>query len=90
VGNLGGYQTITTAAKEAGGVDKLISAIKKAAYGKGFGTGATVGALAVGGAVAVASRFRQAKEAREERAEAAEEQLKATLREPADPESSGS
>ncbi|MEU6668692.1 hypothetical protein [Streptomyces sp. NPDC046727] len=95
--NLGAYQVITTAAKEAGGVDKLISAIKKAAVDgaalrlrvQGVGIGVT-GTLVVGGAVAAASRLRGAKKARQERAEEAEKLLKAKLQEPGDAERNGS
>ncbi|MEU4179315.1 hypothetical protein [Streptomyces sp. NPDC026589] len=57
-GNLGHYQEITTAAKEAGGVDKLISSIEAAAaskaFPKAFGLGIGACALTVGG-VAVAT-----------------------------------
>jgi hypothetical protein len=95
--NLGAYQAITTAAKEAGGVDKLISVIKKAAVAdaalklrvQGVGIGVT-GTLVVGGAVAAASHFRGVKKARREQAEEAEKLLKAKLQGPGDTEESGS
>ncbi|MFE7238220.1 hypothetical protein [Streptomyces sp. NPDC057580] len=79
MGNLGRYQDITTAAKAAGGVDKLIKAIEKVAYVKGAGVGAA-GVLAVGGAVAAARHFQGAKKAAEE----AKEQLKAEVQESTD------
>lgn len=89
MGNLGRYQYITTAAKEAGGVDKLISAIKKAAVDdaalklrvQGLGIGVT-GTLVFGGAAAAAVRLRGAKKARQERGEEAEKLLKEKLQEP--------
>ncbi|MGX1976025.1 hypothetical protein [Streptomyces kronopolitis] len=95
MGNLGRYQEITTAAKEAGGVDLLISAFKKAAVDdvalklrvQGVGIAVT-GALVVGGAVAAASRFRGTNKARQERAEEAEKLLRAKLQEADDAEES--
>jgi hypothetical protein len=68
-------------AKEAGGVDKLIRAIEKAAFQKGAGAGA-VGALAVGG-VAVAAK--RSWDTRKARAEEAKEQLKAKVQGSAEP-----
>ncbi|MEU5267103.1 hypothetical protein [Streptomyces hygroscopicus] len=84
MGNLGAYQAITTAAKAAGGVDKLISTIKKAAFAKGVAAGAVGGVLAACGGFAVTGRVRDALKAREARAEEAEEQLKALVREAMD------
>lgn len=64
MGNLGPYQDIVTAAKQAGGVQSLIKMIEKQAvskaapaiYAKGLGTGAALASasavLAVSGAVA--------------------------------------
>jgi hypothetical protein len=84
MGNLGAYQVLTTAAKNAGGVDALLREIKKAAFDKGVKVGAVGGGLAVGGVVAVASRVRGAQKAREARAEEAEAQLKAQVQESTD------
>jgi predicted MFS family arabinose efflux permease len=81
MGNLGAYQAITTAAKAAGGVDKFISAIEKAAFNKGAAAGAVGGGLVVGGAFAVANRVRGAWKAREARAEEAKQELRALVQE---------
>lgn len=89
MGNLGPYEVITTAAKAAGGVDEWIGAIKKAAVAdaalklrlQGAGIGVAGAAMVGGAVVAAAKRHQAAKEARRERAEEAERQLKATVEE---------
>jgi hypothetical protein len=82
-GNLGLYQEITTAAGKAGGVDKLISSIEKAAASKAFGKGVglgVAGALAVvGGAAAVKRSFDARRAAREALADESKEILKAKI-----------
>jgi hypothetical protein len=99
LGNLGDYQGIVVAAKEAGGVDKLIGQIEKGAVSKAapriFGTGALVG-VALGAATFIApmacKRYVNVKTAREALAEDAKAQLQAAVEdspggEGADPES---
>ncbi|WPP33179.1 hypothetical protein [Streptomyces sp. CL7] len=85
--NLGRYQEFTTQAKEAGGVDKLIEALKEAARNEaapgvrwqGIGIGA-VGTLAAAGVTAFAvSQFQANKRAREEAVNEAEERLKKSI-----------
>ena len=89
-GNLGRYQAIVMAAKEAGGVDKLIEQIEKGAVSKAaprirmqgafvgaLGTAAVTG-MGVGAAVA-AKRYMDNKKAREALAEDAKAQLKAVV-----------
>ncbi|MFJ4331947.1 hypothetical protein [Streptomyces sp. NPDC088935] len=75
--NLGKYGEITKQAAEAGGVDKLISAIEKAAYAKGAATGVLVGGAAVSGVTAVVMAYRS----RKARGEEAKEHLRAAARE---------
>jgi hypothetical protein len=75
--NLGKYGEITKQAAEAGGVDKLISAIEKAAYTKGAAVGVVVGGAAVSGVTAAVMAYRSHKA----RAEEAKEQLRTTARE---------
>lgn len=86
MGNLGKYQDIVTAAKEAGGVDKLIEQIEKGAVSRAapriHREGAVAGALgtaAMGAAVMAAKRYRDNKKAREALAETAKAQLKAAV-----------
>jgi hypothetical protein len=84
LGNLGKYQDIVVAAKEVGGVGKLIKeigegAVAKAApriFGKGVLVGATLGTAATGVA---AKRYLDNKKAREVLAENAKAQLKAAV-----------
>lgn len=77
MGNLGKYQEITTLAKKAGGVDKLISAIEKAAFAKGATVGAVVGGAAASGVAVAVKRY----QSRKARAEEAKEELKAAVQE---------
>jgi hypothetical protein len=89
-GNLGRYQDIVMAAKEAGGVDKLIEQIEMGAVSKAaprirtqgvfvgaLGTAAVTG-VGVSAAVA-AKRYLDNKKAREAFAEDAKAQLKAAV-----------
>ena len=88
MGNLGKYQDIVTEAKLAGGVDKLIEIIEKAAaakefpktFGKGVGTGA-LATLGTGVVVVAMRRLLERKKAREALANEAKEQLIAELEE---------
>ncbi|KAB8186008.1 hypothetical protein [Microbispora catharanthi] len=89
MGNLGKYQDIVTAAKQAGGVDKLIQVIEEAAvvtaspkiFRKGAGAG-VLGTLVAGGVVAVAvKRYLGDKKAREALVNEAKEQLKTKVEE---------
>jgi hypothetical protein len=97
LGNLGKYQDIVVAAKEVGGVDKLIEIIEEVAVAKAaprsFRKGALVGALgtaATGVAAAMAAkRYRDNKKAREDLAEYAKAQLKAAVEGSPDVESAG-
>lgn len=86
MGNLGRYQDLVMAAKEVGGVDKLIEQIGEGAVSKAapriFGKGALVGALgtaATGVAAMAAKRYLDNKKARETLAEGAKAQLKAAV-----------
>ena len=86
MGNLGKYQDIVVAAKEVGGVDKLIEQIEKGAVSKAAPRirrkGALVGALgtaATGVAAMAAKRYLDNKKAREALAEDAKAQLKAAV-----------
>ena len=87
MGNLGRYQDLVMAAKEVGGVDKLIEQIGDGAVSKAapriFGKGALVGALgtaATGVAAMAAKRYLDnKKKAREALAEDAKAQLKAAV-----------
>lgn len=86
MGNLGRYQDIAVAAKEVGGVDKLIEQIAEGAVSKAapriFGKGALVGVLgtaATGVAAIAAKRYLDNKKAREALAEDAKAQLKAAV-----------
>ncbi|CAM5263152.1 hypothetical protein ABT013_16490 [Streptomyces bacillaris] len=74
--NLGKYGEITKQAAEAGGVDKLISVIEKAAYTKGAAVGVVVGGAAVSGVAAAVVAYRS----RKARAEAAKKELRTTAR----------
>lgn len=86
MGNLGKYQDFVVAAKEVGGVDKLIEqigedAVSRAApriFGKGALAGATLVTAATGAAMA-AKRYLHNKKAREALAEDAKAQLKAAV-----------
>jgi hypothetical protein len=82
LGNLGSYQDIVVAAKEVGGVNKLIEQIGEGAVSKAapriFGEGALVGALGTAAAMA-AKRYLDNKKAREALAEDAKAQLKAAV-----------
>lgn len=88
-GNLGRYQDIVMAAKESGGVDKLIEQIEKGAVSKAAPRirlqGAFVGALGTAvtgmgvGAAVAAKRYLENKKAREALAEDAKAQLKAVV-----------
>jgi hypothetical protein len=82
LGNLGKYQGIVAAAKEVGGVDKLIEKIGEEAVSKAapriFGKGVLVGALGVATGVA-AKRYLDDKKAREDLTEDAKAQLKAAV-----------
>jgi hypothetical protein len=86
LGNLGEYQDIVVAAKEVGGVDKLIKkigegAVSKAApriFGKGVLVGATLGTAATGAAMATKCYLGN-KKVREALAEDAAAQLKAAV-----------
>ncbi|WP_217549578.1 hypothetical protein [Streptomyces sp. GbtcB6] len=79
-GNLGPYEEFTTAAGKAGGVDKLISSIEKAAASKGFGKGVRAGVagalVVVGSAAAVKRSLDARKAAREALADESKEILK--------------
>ena len=86
MGNLGSYQDIVTAAKEAGGVQSLIKmiesqAVSKAApsiYAKGFGTGvalASAGVALVGAGAVAGKKFLHQRKADQEVAEEAKTQL---------------
>ena len=86
MGNLARYQDIVVAAKEVGGVDKLIEQIGEGTVSKAapriFGKGALVGALgtaATGVAAMAAKRYLDNKKAREDLAEYAKAQLKAAV-----------
>jgi hypothetical protein len=87
LGNLARYQDIVVAAKEVGGVDKLIEQIGEGAVSKAapriFGKSALVGALgtaATGVAAMAAKRYLDnKKKAREALAEDAKAQLKAAV-----------
>ncbi len=86
MGNLARYQDIVVAAKEVGGVDKLIEQIGEGAVSKAapriFGKGALVGALgtaATGVAAMAAKRYLDNKKAREALAKDAKAQLKAAV-----------
>ncbi|SCF58267.1 hypothetical protein [Streptomyces sp. Cmuel-A718b] len=76
-GNLGLYQDITTAAKDAGGVDKLISNIEAAAvskaFPKAFSQGVGACAVAVGGVAFVGFAVKRHRAKREIRAALASE-----------------
>ncbi|MEU2197512.1 hypothetical protein ABZ592_30960 [Streptomyces fimicarius] len=74
--NLGKYGEITKQAAEAGGVDKLISVIEKAAYTKGAAVGVVVGGAAVSGVAAAVVTYRS----RKARAEEAKKVLRTTAR----------
>ncbi|WP_369780432.1 hypothetical protein [Streptomyces sp. R33] len=80
MGNLGAYEAFTTAAKKAGGVEKLVKQIEEAAAKNAFPKAFAIGALstvAVGGLWKVGvDRYRNAKNNREELAEEAKRQLK--------------
>ncbi|MGW6791788.1 hypothetical protein [Streptomyces chartreusis] len=82
-GNLGQYEVFTTAAGKAGGVDKLISSIEKAAaskaFGKGVGLGVAGALAAVGGAAAVKRSLDARRAAREALADESKEILKAEI-----------
>ncbi len=83
MGNLGKYQDIVVAAKEVGGVDKLIEQIEEGAVSKAapriFGKGALVGALGTALAAMASKRYLDNKKAREALAEDAKAQLKAAV-----------
>jgi hypothetical protein len=90
LGNLGKYQDIVQAAKEAGGVDKLIENIGEGAVSKAapkiYVRGALAGALgtaatgvATGVVVMAAKRYLDNKKAREALAEDAKAHLKAAV-----------
>lgn len=86
MGNLGEYQNIVVAAKEVGGVEKLIGQIEKGAVSKAAPRirmkGVLVGALgtaATGVAAMAAKRYLDNKKAREALAEDAKAQLKASV-----------
>ncbi|GGV82929.1 hypothetical protein GCM10015535_24980 [Streptomyces gelaticus] len=85
-GNLGPYEEFTTAAGKAGGVDKLISSIEKAAaskaFGKGVGLGVAGALAAVGGAAAVKRSLDARRAAREALADESKEILKTKVGEP--------
>ena len=86
MGNLGKYQDIVVAAKEVGGVDKLVEKIGEGAVSKAapriFGKGALIGVVgtaATGVAAMVAKRYLDNKKAREVLADDAKAQLKAAV-----------
>lgn len=96
MGNLGQYQTIVVAAKEAGGVDKLIKQIEKGAVSKAAPRirveSALAGALCTAAMGMAAKRYLDKKKAREALADDAKAQLKVAVEgsasaEDADPES---
>lgn len=86
MGNLGKYQDFVVAAKEVGGVDKLIEQIEKGAVSraaprirrKSALVGAAFGTAATGAAMA-AKRYLDNKKGREALAEDAKAQLKAAV-----------
>ncbi|MCZ4603459.1 hypothetical protein O3S80_06630 [Streptomyces sp. Lzd4kr] len=88
MGNLGPYQDITTAAKQAGGVENLIKKIEEAAVkkaslqilGKGAAIG-VVGTLVVSGVAVTVRRSLDAKRDREVLANEAKERLKTVVEE---------
>ena len=86
MGKLGKYQDIVVAAKEVGGVDKLIEKIGEGAVSKAapriFGKGALVGVVgtaATGVAAMIAKCYLDNKKAREALGEDAKAQLKAAV-----------
>lgn len=91
MGNLGMYQNIVIAAKEAGGVEKLIETIAEGAVSEAspriFGKGALVGVVGTavaGGAAFVAKRYLDNKKAREALAEEAKAELISVVEESPD------
>lgn len=79
MGNLGPYQDIVVKAKDAGGVERLIEAIEKAAAAKAmpkaFAAGVAVTAAAAGGVAAIVKRASKRAEAREAEANEAKARL---------------
>jgi hypothetical protein len=96
LGNLGKYQDFAVAAKEAGGVDKLIEQIEKGAVSKAAPrirrNGALVGAAlctATWTAAMAAKHHLDSKKAREALAEDAKAELKAAVEGPPSSEGAG-
>jgi len=80
MGNLGGYETITTLAKSVGGVENLIKKIEVGAVSKAapklVAVGVLAGAALMAGGAAVVDRVRTY-QARQRAADEAKDQLRA-------------
>ncbi|GAB3781520.1 hypothetical protein [Nocardioides ungokensis] len=75
MGNLGAYQDIVVKAKDAGGVEKLIESIEKAAAWKAMPKGFAAGIAATIAAVAVVKQYSKRGDAHEAEANRAKAQL---------------